>query len=219
MANKVQKRTRMRYINIVKLKENPDNPRLIRSKNFQKLRESIRLRSDFLRKRPIIVDKDWRILAGNMRFKACESLGWKKVPVEVFRVEDAERMNQETGRDLSYEEYCQEYVLLDNAQFGEDDMDMLANRYEEELLESLNKKLVLRVEEEEKKEGVVPFSEYIGEVNNFVVLVFDNELDWLNARTHFDLGTVYAKRSNGKPWSKGVGRVVDGGKYLSELKK
>ena len=45
----------------------------------------------------------------------------------------------------------------------------------------------------------------------------DNDLDWLSAQTHFNLQTVNSKRQNGKEWSKGVGRVLDGGKYLTEL--
>lgn len=65
----------------------------------------------------------------------------------------------------------------------------------------------------------VPFSEVIGECSHYVVLVFDQEIDWLQAQTHFDLGTVRNRRQNGKPWSKGVGRVVDGAAYLRRMTK
>jgi len=45
-----------------------------------------------------------------------------------------------------------------------------------------------------------------------------NEIDWLSAQTHFNLKSVYSKRQNGKPWSKGIGRVINGAEYLKDLK-
>jgi len=63
------------------------------------------------------------------------------------------------------------------------------------------------------------FSERLGEANNYIVLKFDNELDWLSAQTHFELDSVYSKRANGKPWSKGIGRVLDGADYLNKANK
>jgi hypothetical protein len=57
----------------------------------------------------------------------------------------------------------------------------------------------------------------MNEENNYVVLFFDNDIDWLQAKTHFDLKTVKGKRANGKEWSKGVGRVINGAKYLKDM--
>ena len=72
---------------------------------------------------------------------------------------------------------------------------------------------------QENEEGETKFSEAIGESNNYVVLTFSNDLDWLSAQSHFELETVTAKRQNGKPWSKGIGRVVDGASYLTKVTK
>ena len=68
-------------------------------------------------------------------------------------------------------------------------------------------------------DGTIKFSEEVGEAHNFVVLYFDNDLDWLSAQTHFNLESVHSKRQNGKPWSKGVGRVINGAEYLKKLKQ
>ena len=68
-------------------------------------------------------------------------------------------------------------------------------------------------------DGTIKFSEEVGEAHNFVVLYFDNDLDWLSAQTHFSLESVHSKRQNGKPWSKGVGRVINGAEYLKKLKQ
>ncbi len=65
-------------------------------------------------------------------------------------------------------------------------------------------------------QGTEEFSEVMGEANNYVVLIFRNSVDWLNAITHFELETKTASRRNGKPWSKGLGRVIDGAKYLQK---
>ena len=73
-------------------------------------------------------------------------------------------------------------------------------------------------DEEDNEEPEIEFSEYLDESHNYVVLTFDNDIDWLSAQTHFQLKSVYSKRANGKPWSKGIGRVIDGGKYLNDLK-
>lgn len=65
-------------------------------------------------------------------------------------------------------------------------------------------------------EGEEEFSEVLNECNNYVVLVFRNSVDWLNALTHFGLETKTSQRANGKEWSKGIGRVLDGAKYLKK---
>ena len=71
---------------------------------------------------------------------------------------------------------------------------------------------------EEQIDPEIIFSEHLNEANNYVVLFFDNDIDWLQAQTHFDLKTVSSKRQNGKAWSSGIGRVVSGAKYLDNIK-
>ena len=65
----------------------------------------------------------------------------------------------------------------------------------------------------------VEFTEVLGESNNYIVLVFDNEIDWLNAQTHFELKQkkAYQVKENKKAQCIGIGRVVDGGKYLNKI--
>ncbi len=66
-------------------------------------------------------------------------------------------------------------------------------------------------------EGEEEFSEVLNECNQYVVLVYRNSVDWLNALTHFKLETKTSQRANGKPWSSGIGRVLDGARYLKGL--
>ena len=72
--------------------------------------------------------------------------------------------------------------------------------------------------------GEVPFSEVLREEHNYIVLYFDNEVDWLQAESLFSLETVkaYSTRKDGKitpsQMKKGVGRVVRGAEALEALR-
>jgi len=70
---------------------------------------------------------------------------------------------------------------------------------------------------QDSQPGEIEFSPEVDESHNYVVLYFDNDMDWLSAQSHFDLKSVYSKRANGKPWSKGIGRVVNGAEYLAKI--
>lgn len=64
--------------------------------------------------------------------------------------------------------------------------------------------------------GKIVFSEELLESRNYVVLYFDNDVDWLNARRHFRLKSVYSKRRDG---TRGKRRLVHGAKYLRRITK
>jgi long-subunit acyl-CoA synthetase (AMP-forming) len=79
-------------------------------------------------------------------------------------------------------------------------------------------------EQELPEEGEVPFPEILGEEHNYVVLYFDNEVDWLQAQTLFDIQPTLAlsTRKDGKITEsmrkKVVGRVVNGAKALEAIR-
>lgn len=72
--------------------------------------------------------------------------------------------------------------------------------------------------------GEVPFSEVLREEHNYIVLYFDNEVDWLQAESVFALETVKAlsTRTDGKLTAgqerKGVGRVIRGADALEAIR-
>ena len=66
-------------VDIKKLKENEENPRYINKDKFKKLVNSIKEFPEMLEQRPIIVDENYFVLGGNMRLKACQEAGIKKV--------------------------------------------------------------------------------------------------------------------------------------------
>ena len=103
-------------ININKIKGNPSNPRIIKDEKFKKLVKSIDGFPEMLEKRPIVVDEDMMVLGGNMRWKACKDAGLKEVWIDV-----AEGWTQEQK---------DEFIIKDNANFGEWDWDVLANEWD-----------------------------------------------------------------------------------------
>ena len=107
-------------IKISKLQENPDNPRLLRADKKDKLEKSIKEFPEMLSARPIVVNQDYTILGGNMRYKALLATGAKEVEVMVV--------------DWSKEKQ-REFIIKDNVGFGEWDWDLLHEWNEDELVE------------------------------------------------------------------------------------
>ena len=191
-------------VKISKVKGNPSNPRIIKNDKFKKLVKSIQEFPEMLKLRPIVVDEDMMVLGGNMRLKASKEAGLKEVWIEI-----AEGLTEEQKK---------EFIVKDNVGFGEWDWDILANEWDAYLLEDWGLDVPSIDDFTGVEEQEIEFSEYLDEAHNYVVLLFDSEIDWLSAQTHFNINSVHSKRANGKPWSKGIGRVLNGAKYLKGIK-
>lgn len=109
-------------VKLSEIKNNPNNPRILKDDKFKKLVKSIQEFPKMLEIRPIVVNSDMIVLGGNMRLKACKEAGLK----EVFIVK---------ADDLTEEEQKQ-FIIKDNVGFGEWDWEMLANEWDAEELES-----------------------------------------------------------------------------------
>ena len=107
----------MEIVKISKIKNNPNNPRLIKDEKFSRLVNSIKQFPQMLELRPIVVNKDMIVLGGNMRLKACIEAGLKEVPII-----KASELTEEQQR---------EFIIKDNIGFGEWDWEMLANEWNE----------------------------------------------------------------------------------------
>ncbi len=107
-------------VKISEVKNNPNNPRLIKDDKFKKLVASINSFPEMLEKRPIVVDEDYMVLGGNMRLRASQEAGLKEVWIDV-----AEGWTEEQKA---------EFIIKDNVGFGEWDWDVLANEWDNEQL-------------------------------------------------------------------------------------
>lgn len=106
-------------VKVSQIKPNPNNPRVIKDDNFQKLVNSLKSFPEMSKVRPIVVNQDMIVLGGNMRLKAMKEAGWKEAPVEVV---DWDEQKQK------------EFIIKDNVGFGEWDWQMIAADWDKDEL-------------------------------------------------------------------------------------
>jgi DNA modification methylase len=110
----------MQRVPIGTIKNNPNNPRVIKDDKFKKLVQSIKDLPEMAEVRPVVVNTDMVVLGGNMRLKAMREAGWKDVPIQVVDWdEDKQR----------------QFIIKDNVSGGEWDWEMLANEWDTEELQ------------------------------------------------------------------------------------
>tara|TARA_R110000823_G_scaffold218314_1_gene347575 strand:+ start:27 stop:674 length:648 start_codon:yes stop_codon:yes gene_type:complete len=197
----------------------PKNPRFIRSEKYLEQKQSIIETPEMMDLRPVLIDENNIILGGHQRWRACKELKWKDIPVIQYTREMHLKSESWTVYGKTYEDVGAEVAIKDNTHYGEFDWNILANQWELDDLQKWGVNVPGLNEKDEVQREEIEFSEYLDESHNYIVLTFNNDIDWLSAQTHFNLKSVYSKRQNGKEWSKGVGRVLDGAKYLYKLKK
>ena len=188
---------------------NPSNPRIIKDYKFKKLVKSIEDFPQMLELRPIVVDSNMVVLGGNMRLKACIAAGVKEVPIIVAdQLTDIQK---------------NEFIIKDNVGFGEWDWDQLANQWDMDLLNEWGMDVPYTEDEIEEMGNPVndnsekPFALELDAESNYLVLKFNTDIDWIQAKTIFELESVASKRANGKAWSIGIGRVIDGVEAIKRI--
>lgn len=194
------------YKKLNEIKPYEKNPR----KNDEAVEYVANSIKEFGFKVPIVIDKNGIIVTGHTRYKAAKKLGLEEVPTIM-------------ADDLS-EEQIKAFRLADNkvsekAKWNKDllmselfdlEMDMEQFGFEEE-------------KKEEEVEGDLEFSEVLGEEHNYIVLYFDNEVDWLQAESLFDIKKVKGSMTKkGAESSKitniGIGRVINGSTAINKIK-
>ena len=165
---------------------------------------------------PVVIDKDGVIVCGHTRVKAAKKLGIDEVPciladdlseeqVRAFRLADNKTSELSEWDETLLAMEMDDIFNIDLEQFG---FDLSTEEIEEEAV---------------KMKPEVEFTEVLGEENNYLVLKFNTEVDWLQALSVFDIKQVKAlpTRKDGKVTEKmmriGVGRVLDGAAALDKL--
>lgn len=193
------------------IKTDPQNARIHSARGQRAIRESLSLGAG----RSILIDADDVIIGGNGVYSEAEKLG---IPVRIIdsdgseliavrrtdlKTDDAKRKalaiaDNRTG-DLSHFDDAAVTTLLKEA----GDFANLAGFSAAEITrmaENVDRKLNDDAPE-------VEFAQELLECHNYVVLVFDNEVDWLQAQTLLRLKSI---RSHGKLKQNGIGRVIRG---------
>jgi hypothetical protein len=195
-------------IKLSTIKSNPNNPRVIKDDKFAKLVNSIKEFPKMMELRPMVVNSDMVVLGGNMRLKALKEAGYKEVPGEW--VKSAESLTEEEQR---------RFIIADNVGFGEHDWDMLANEWDAVELEAWGLDMPSNLEEIKATKdipdiGEIEFSEELLLEHNYIVLYFDNAMDWEVAQEVYGLKQVKSKTSAEGTQKIGIGRVVNGKNFI-----
>lgn len=200
---------------IDELKPAPYNPRKSLKKGdkeYEKLRRSI---EEFGYVDSIIWNRRTNyIVGGHQRLTVLKDLGYEEVDVSVVDLEPTKEkalniaLNKIEG---SWDEQLLKDLLIE-IDTGEFDMDLTG--FDEDEIEKLMNKF--NDEPEEKPE--VEFTHELLEEHNYLVLYFDNELDWQVAKDKFKIKTKAALDSRDGYERKGTGRVVRGADVLEMLK-
>lgn len=168
----------------------------------------------FLEHRAVAVDKDGYVVEGHGRILGAKKAGLKEVPTVCLDEMTEEqikawRMIENKTAESTYDEKILKEELSELA----DVFDMEIFGFSMDVLEDE----MLEVEPD------VKFTEILNEENNYIVLKFNNKIDWINAMGLFGVEKVKAhptkKGGNKKSFGlrAGVGRVLDGVKAIERL--
>ena len=179
--------------------------------------------------RSILIDAENVVIGGNGVYQEAQELG---LPVKVIESDGSEliaikrtdlKTNDAKRKALAIaDNRTNDLSVFDDAKVAEmfAELEDFADAagFSPEEIEALGK----TVEDMESAEvpddpekGDMPFAEELLEAHNYVVLYFDNNVDWLQAQTIFELRTV--KESGSKPGYTrfGIGRVINGARALN----
>ena len=190
----------------------PRNPRKITKEKFDDLCESIRKSPemkvlDEIRVYPF--NGHYVVISGNHRYKAYKKLGWENVLCKI--------LPEDTPK-----EKLREYVMKENMHYAENDIGLLGAWDLKELADWRVPMSVKMKKQPEMPE--VEFTQVLDETHNYIVLYFDNDVDWLQAQTLFGIKPVRllsTKRGSSNVNGKkvGVGRVLRGVDVISKIMK
>lgn len=160
----------------------------------------------------IATDKNGEIIIGNARKETFDKLGYKP---KFIKLEENEYPVIET--DLDGEKRVKAAVLANSVVLKNINLDTV--KIEEAGIDLEDVGIDGKVEANEVKPEEIKFSTELDWESNYVVLKFTKDIDFLHVESLLGLESTYSKRTNGKPWSKGRGRVIDGMSAIEKIKK
>lgn len=200
------------------VKPHPENPNVHPQDQVRKLANLI---AAVGWRHPIVVsDFSGCIIAGHGRLAAAKMLGLDEVPVDYQPYK---------SRDEELTVLVSDNVIPELAEMDDDALAKLvkeidAGEFSADDLGFSDKALdALLAELEEEVNPLVPeikFSQELHECSNYIVLLFDNDVDWLQAMTLFDLQTVKSLDSRRHPQfeRRGIGRVLKGAEAIEIMR-
>ena len=209
-----------KIVPLEELKPNPKNPNHHPQNQVELLARVIEAQGW---RQPVKVStRSGLIVSGHGRYEAALHLGCP-VPVDF----QSYPSDEDELADLLADNRIAEMAEMDNemlrdlfAELDASDFDIDLSGYTDDVVAAL----VDVIDGDLEVVGEVPFTEVLREEHNYIVLYFDNEVDWLQAESIFPLETVQAlsTRTDGKVSEnmarRGVGRVIRGADALEAIR-
>lgn len=163
--------------------------------------------------RSIVIDADGEIIGGNGVFEA-----WGDRPIKVIESDGSELVVVQRTDLKTEDEKRKKLAIMDNSTSDTStwDMSLLQADFDIPALSDLG--VDVKLKDVDDKEPDIKFTEELLEEHNYVVLYFDNSVDWLQAQSLLGLESVHALSSKPGFEKKGVGRVLKGAQALEHLK-
>lgn len=202
------------YRNIKELKPYKKNAKKHPKEQVERIANSIK-EFGFFEHRAVAIDREDNVIEGHGRILAAKKAGLTQVPTICLDDMTEEqikawRLIENKTAESSYDETL---ISKEIEELLQSDIDMEAFGFSVDILEN----------ETIEVEPDVPFTEILNEENNYIVLKFNNKIDWLNAMGMFGIekAKAYPTRKEGNKKSfgmrAGVGRVLDGQKALERV--
>jgi hypothetical protein len=199
------------------LKGLPKNPRFFRDYRYEAMKKSIEESPEMLELRELIVypypEGRYIVVCGNLRLRACKELGYTELPCKIL----------DAGTDVKK---LREYATKDNVNFGENDMDVMANEWDKAELQDWGVEFAPEKPIDEFKErfdaitddtAIYPLVPKYDEKHELFIIQSANEVDsnWLRERLGMQRMRSYKTGKVGKSNVidvKDVRTALEGGK-------
>ena len=210
-----------------KIKVDPENVRVHDGRNKDVIGQSLR---DLGAGRSILIDSENVVIGGNGVYEKARELG---LPIRIIESDGSELIAVKRTDLKSADAKRKALAIADNrtsdlSSFDDEKLrgmldqcgDLIsATGFTPEEIAELTATPEDSPENppEDPDAGEVPFAEELLESHNYVVLYFNNSVDWLQAKTLFDLHSV--KEPSSKPGYErhGIGRVINGAAALNRI--
>lgn len=160
-------------------------------KGQQLIEKSLR---EFGAGRSLLLDKNNRIIAGNKTHRNAEAIGMDDV---IIVETDGTKLVAVKRTDVDLDsKQGREMALADNAtvkvdlEWDTDMMDDVSGEYGIDMNDWGVEIIEEKVREKEDAQAAVKFTEVLGEEHNYIVLYCDDEVDWLQMQSVFNVGRV-----------------------------
>lgn len=212
--NKTYASLHMEKIELVQLKPHPRNPRIHPMKDspqWNALKKS--LESDYFD--PIVWNRtNGLLVSGHLRTKVLMDAGFTHADAVIVNYDEATHLARmiAANRLQGEDDAALMKDLFEELDTGAFDMELTG--FSESELEDIMAPLN---EEMEKGSSEVEFTEEIMETSQYIVLYFNNEIDWQTAFAQFGLETKKTPDSRQGYERRGIGRVINGVEVLKRM--